>query len=194
MSKPSMTPQESLSLITSVIQEARQRHEENGLVYLFWGSIVAMVSLAHFTLIQIGSSQLIFVPYLLMPLAGVASYLLFYRGKKAIQANLIGILIRNLWLSIGINMLFLGFVMWDELGEHLIPVILLLLGIALSLSGAAISSKLVFRAGIIANLAGVAAFWVPYPYQPLLMALINIFAVALPGALLYQSYRKKTHV
>lgn len=189
-----MTPQESLALITSVIDEARQRQEESGAVYIYWGLVVAVVSLVHFFLWQNELPQLVFVPYLAIPVAGVLSYFLFHRGEKARRKNAVAAIIRNLWLTVGINMVILGFGLWNVLGDALIPTILLLLGISLSLSGVALSSRMLFAAGIGANLAALAGYWLPYAYQPLLMMAVNLLAVVLPGILLYRSYRQRNHV
>ncbi len=189
-----MTPQESLALITSVIDEARERQEESGAVYIYWGLVVAVVSLAHFILWQNDRAQLIFVPYLTIPVAGVLSYFFFHRKRPKRGQNAVAALVRNLWLTVGLNMIFLGFALWNVLGDALIPTILLLLGVSLSLSGAALSSRVLFVAGIGANVAALLGYWLPYEYQPLLMMGVNLLAVALPGSLLYRSYRRRKHV
>lgn len=186
-----MTPQQSLALISDVIQEARERHEENGTIYLYWGLIVAAAAGAQFVLVQVGSANLSFVPWLLIPIAGIASYGLFHRKQTTRPKNLVGILIRNLWLTTGINMMVVGFFLWNVLGGSQIPVILILLGISLSLSGAALRANVLFWSGLGANAAGIAGFWLPYEYQPLLLMLVNLLAVALPGAMLYRAHRRR---
>jgi len=186
-----MTPEQSLALITDVIQEARERHEESGAVYMYWGLIVALAAGVQFGLIQSGQANLSFVPWLLMPVAAIASYFLFHRHQAERNTNLVGILIRNLWLTIGINLMVLGFFLWEPLGIGLVPVILILLGISLSLSGAALRYKPLFWAGIGTNVAGVMGFWLPYEYQPLLLMGVNLLAVALPGAMMYRAHQRR---
>ena len=186
-----MTPQQSLALITEVIQEARERHEENGTIYLYWGVIVAVAAGMQFVLIQADNMGLSFVPWLLVPVAGVASYFLFHRQQAARPQNLVGTLIRNLWLTTSLNMMIIGFFLWSVLGSSQIPVILILLGISLSLSGAALRASVLFWAGLGANAAGIAGFWLPYEYQPLLLMSINLLAVALPGAILYRAHQRR---
>jgi hypothetical protein len=189
-----MTPKESLALITSVIDDARHRQEENGVMYIYWGLMVAAVSFAHFVLWQLEAPQWIGVVYLALPVAGIGSYFLFHAKRRGRSKNVVATLIRNLWITVGLNMSFLGFILWDQLGAQLIPVILLLLSVSLSVSGAALSSRVLFIAGIGANVAALAGFWLPYAYQPLLLTVVNLLAVALPGALLFQSHRKRNHV
>ncbi|MEM9985081.1 MAG: hypothetical protein AAF804_08285 [Bacteroidota bacterium] len=191
-----MTPQESLALIQSVISEARERHEESGLVYIYWGAAGAIASLGHFYLQQQEAYSLIYVPWLLMPIAGFLSYFLFpyYRKDQRHSRNLIGVLVRNLWLVTAGNIMVLSFALPMELGKHLIPFLLILLGLSLALSGLAISSKVLFYAGLFANFVGLVGFWVPEGFHPLLLIGVNIISMIIPGIMLNRSYRERAHV
>ena len=197
MSDSSMTPKESLAVITSVIAEARQRQEENGIVYIVWGILIAVVSMVDFWLRTQGMYDLIFVPYLVVPFGGLWSFL-YYRNKgkgQPVRQNLVGRILKILWLIAGGNMMILGFVFANELGPHLIPFMLILIGTALSMSGATLRYRILLYAGILANVAGMVTFFLPGEYHVLVMAGVSIVSVFVPGLSLWSaSKQRQAHV
>ena len=71
------------------------------------------------------------------------------------------------------------------LQSNLIPIILILWGIATSVAGSFIRSKLLLFSGIILNLSAYAAFFIPWKQHPLLMGIVSLIAVLISGILLY---------
>lgn len=194
MEPKTLSPKESLELIKGVILEAKQRQEANGVIYIYWGLIIALAGIAHYILQEIGAYGLIFVPYLFLPVAVIVSFFIFPYYKKENQKNLIGRIIGGIWLFAGINMMVLGFALAMKLGSHLTPFIMILEGLAIGGTGLAASSRTLIIAGILANAVGLAAFWIPVEFHPLLMSGVNIFALALPGIFLNSAHRKRKNV
>ncbi|MEO0899960.1 MAG: hypothetical protein AAFY71_26335 [Bacteroidota bacterium] len=194
MESQPLSPQESLNLITEVITAAKQRQEESGAIYLYWGLIIAAVSGAHFVFQLNGQYEWIPFPYLLIPIAAILSYFLFPYFRKTKVKNQIGSIINGMWAFSGFNMMVMGFALAAELGNHLTPFILILLGISLGISGLASDNRVLLIAGIIANIAGMAGFWIPLDYLPLLMAGVSLGCVMVPGIILNSAYRKRKHV
>ncbi len=196
MGKQNLTPQESLELISDVIRVAKQRQEERGGIYIYWGLIIFVVGLGHYILQEMEAYDRIYLPYLFIPLAAALSYLIFpyYQKGKGLGDNKIGSIIGGVWLFAGINMMVVGFFLSQTLGRGTVPVILILEGIALGISGIAVDSRTLIYAGILANLAGVSGFWIENAYHPLLMAGIAILSLVLPGIILNHAYRRRKYL
>lgn len=194
MESNTLSPQESLELIKGVILEAKQKQEANGAIYIFWGVIIALIGIAHFVLQQMEAYGLIFVPYLFIPVAVIVSFFLFPYYKKNTSKNQIGKIISGIWLFAGANMMVLGFALAMKLGSHLTPFIMILQGLAIGGTGLAVSSRMLLISGVIANVIGLAAFWIPAEFHSLVMAGVNLFALAVPGIFLNRAYRQRKHV
>ncbi|MEL6926773.1 MAG: hypothetical protein AAFO94_22220, partial [Bacteroidota bacterium] len=96
-----------------------------------------------------------------------------------------------LWLTCSLNILILGFGLANVLTIHLTPVILILLSIALTISGVMIRSSVLRFSGIFTNVAGVVCFYIDWFYHPLATAMVGIIAVLIPGLILMNKYKKK---
>ncbi|MEO0468940.1 MAG: hypothetical protein AAF206_04910 [Bacteroidota bacterium] len=194
MEPQSFSPRESLDLIANVLQEAKERQEQNGVVYIFWGLLLTAVGLLHYYVQSVQMFQWIFGIYLLIPVGVAVTYFAFPQYRMRSGPNLIGRAIGILWAFASVNMIILGFALSMELGKFLIPFILILKGIALGLSGFLLRYRPLVMAGIVANLVGMLGFWVAWEYHPLLMAFVSIFSVFLPGVLLNRAYIARKHV
>ncbi|MCI4667953.1 MAG: hypothetical protein MRZ79_07305 [Bacteroidia bacterium] len=194
MEPQSLTPKESLDLIKEVILDAKHRQEENGIIYMYWGITVALVGIAHYVLYLTETYSLIFIPYLLFPVAALISYFIFPHYKKETPKNQIGTIIGGIWIFAAVNMMILGFALSSKLQDNLMPFIIILQSMAIGGTGLASSSRTLLIAGIGANVAGVLGFWLAPQFHPLLMTGVSIFALLLPGILLNNAYRKRKHV
>lgn len=191
MSDSAMTPKESLEVITGIISEAKARQEENGLVYMVWGILIAVVGGIDFYLRVQEMYNLIWVPYTILPFGGIWSFL-YYRGKQGSQSsNLVGSILRILWIIASANMMILGFGFVEKLGNNLTPVILILLGTALSLSGAALRYNPLLYGGIFANVVALGCFFLPPTYLPLAMAVVSLISVFGAGVSLRQAHQRR---
>ncbi len=181
------TPEQSLAIIQQMMDSARTRFEDNGLMYLVWGSLSTMAGLGHFLLSERGLFPLIPIPYLALWILGTAFNVFYYRNKAGQrgQSNPIGALVRRAWLMVSINVAVMGFFLFSVLQESLTPVILIMLSIGVGVSGAAVRSRLLAGAGVAINLIGMAAFFVDLKYQPLMLSLAATAAMLIPGAVMY---------
>ena len=191
MESNNFSPQQSLDLITQVIQDARSSFSEDGVVYTMWGALLMIASLGQYYLLHNGFMEINFYPYFLMPVGAVISFL-YYRKKASSSSgnNLISQVNRALWIACSFNMLILGFAFAHILQANLTPVILILLGIGLSVSGISIRSKLLQFSGIFTNLAAVACFWVDWADHSLVTALVALVAIFIPGIILMNRFKK----
>ncbi len=189
-----LTPEQSLELITQVINQARNRFEENGFIYVFWGTLIALASFGQFWLLRTGHFDINWYPYLLMPLGAIYSSVYYARKKRSKTQNLIGKILSILWVALATNMLILGFFFAGTLKENLIPVILILLSVGILSSGATLRSKILLYAGFFVGLSAFVAFYLSRLYQPLLMGMVSVVAILVPGLILMMRHEGKENL
>lgn len=193
MENQNLTPEKSFELITQVINEAKTRFEENGFIYAFWGMLGAVASFGQFILLKNGYYAINYYPYFIMPLGAIYTGYYFYKKGRARQ-NQIGRIVSFSWIAVVLNIFILGFLLPGILREHLIPVILILVGIGTIVSAGAIKNKLILYSGVIINLAGIVCFRVEWIYQPLLLGIVYTIAILIPGIILMVEHKKRQNV
>jgi hypothetical protein len=88
LSEKEMSGEESLRLITEMIQTAKSGLRDNGFFYLFWGWLVFVASLSQYILLVVLKSDYNGIPWLiLMPLGGIVSAVYGARKKKAMRVK-----------------------------------------------------------------------------------------------------------
>lgn len=191
MENDQFSPKDSLALISSVIEEARYRIQENGVVYMFWGALIFLVSFLHFVLLQMGHYEMSYYPYFILPLGYIYTFMHYKKKAGKIKSpNRFSKILSGLWLTLGINLMLLGFIFPVILRENLIPIILIISSIGVCVSGVVLSERNILIAGILGNVLGFACFFVEYPFQPLFMAITALAAFFLPGYWLSRRHKK----
>ncbi len=195
MEKDKLSPEQSLELITQVITQARNKFEENGFIYVFWGALIAIASISQFVLLKNGTYDINWYPYLLMPIGAIYTSIYFAKKKKKKNTqNLIGKIVSALWIVLSVNMMILGFLFANNLKENLIPIILILLSTGIVVSGTSLKSKLLLFSGIFIGLSAVIGFYLDRIYQPLLMGIVSLIAILIPGIILMVQHKKEKNV
>jgi len=194
METDKLSPEKSLELITQVITQARNKFEENGFIYMFWGALITIASISQFVLLKNEYYTISWYPYLLMPIGAIYSTIYFSKKKRKNKQNLISKIVSTLWIVLSINMMFLGFLFANHLKENLIPIILILLSVGTIVSGISIKSKLLLYSGIFIGLLAFLGFYLERIYHPLLMGIISIVAILIPGIILMVQHKKKENV
>lgn len=193
MEPQKLTPEKSFEIITQIISEAKSKFEENGFIYAFWGLLSTVASLSQFILLKNGYYTINYYPYFLMPLGAIYTAYYFYKKGRGRQ-NQIGRMVTFSWTAVTLNVFILAFLLSGILKQHLIPVILILLGIGTIVSAVAIKSKLILYSGIIINFAGLACFRLELIYQPLLLGIVSAIAILIPGIILMVEHKKRKNV
>ncbi|MEM9888459.1 MAG: hypothetical protein AAF849_21370 [Bacteroidota bacterium] len=193
MDEQKLEAKKQLSLISDVIATTKARFERNGSVFLFWGILLTVASAAQFVLLLLEYYEINYYPYFGLLLGWIYVYYTYSKKKKqAVTKNVVSKVIDSAWIYIGINCALLGFIYAPVLRSNLIPIILILLGSGVLLTGVVIKHRYIFFAGIFCNIAGFIAISVDYLYQPLLTSIVYLVVLVIPGYLLYKNY-KKTH-
>lgn len=193
MEKETLSPEDSLSLISDVIQNAQSRFEENGWMFMLWGLLLALASGAQFVLLLLEQYEISYYPYFLTILGWVVMF--FYYGKngrrRSSSSNIINTVINGIWVYLGINAALLGFLFASTLQGNLVPVLFILIGSGILCTGLALKNKWVIGAGIFSCVAGYASFVIDYFYQPLLVSIVYFVVLFIPGFILNRMHKKK---
>lgn len=182
-----LTIQESLQIITTMIHEAKGSVKRNSFYLLLWGWVVVIANFGMFTLIQMHYSK----PYLVWLIAIPAWLASFYKGfkdsREATTITHLGTIIMWLWISFGIiitTIIFFG----SKINYQISPLVLLITAIPTLGCGAVTRFRPLVIGGIIFWVAGIIAFLLPLPFQPLVSAIAFIAGYLLPGYLIRNSH------
>lgn len=193
MPQAELSPQESLLLIDTMINKARNRFTENGFMHLLWGWLIFACALLHF----------IFVKFEILPhpeivwgatwLAVIFQVIYFSRKKKKekVKTYSDGI-INGTWVSFGMCMFILIFILNRyDIWPAVFPLILMMYGIPTFLSGTAMQFTPLKIGGVICWVLSITATFVPPLYVLLLLALAVIAAWIVPGYIMRNRYNKQ---
>ena len=195
MKQENLTPEESLLLISKTITETKKRFKENGHIFIFWGSLVFIVILSQYVLELMGLHKKFDIIWtsLLYPLGGIYTFL--YVRKKMRNINMtptiIGYNLRHMLWIIGMNLLIIGFIFSDELGDADGPIFMVLFAIMILISGLSIKFKPMIIGGVLVNLIGLGCFILDRKYYGLGMMLAAVVGFIIPGILLNRARKKE---
>ena len=182
-----MTAAKSLSLITETLNNSRRDILRNNSKYfVLWGCLLTVMSLAiyllwHFT----GSPKWNFL-WFAMPL-GYAIAALMGRRDKGRPQNEIGRILGNIWAVFGVFSVCISVIAVFLVPLHVTLLIVVILGIAESISGAVLKNWPVIIAGFILGVGGaLVAVLVKSEAQLLLFTLGGVLLAATGLTVKYQ--------
>ena len=166
MEKTTLTPEESLLLISKTIEETKNRFAANGFLFLFWGILIFFVSLSQFVLTKLELNKIVYIenftirnwPVLLYPLGAIITGIYVKKTYKKLPKTILGNISEAMSWLLGANYMILGFFFGETLGGHLIPVFLIIYAFWCIINGVSIGFKPLIIGGILLNLFGFAAF------------------------------------
>ena len=195
MDKTTLTPEESLLLITNTIEETKKRFEENGHIIILWGVIMFTVFFSQyvFSLTGLYKKFDIIWTVILFPLGAIYQFIYVRKTmkKKNLPKTLLTRVITTMGWAMGLNMLILGFLFGQQLGDAHAPIFLILLALSMIVIGASIEFKPLFIGGILLNLIGLGSFLFSRDYHGFSMMLGAVVGLIIPGILLNRANRKR---
>jgi len=192
MKSSTLTPEESLLLITKTIEETKERFKENGHVLVFWGVLMLIVIGSQFILSLLEFYKFTMYPVYLYPLGGVYMiYIWVKEKKKNMPKTIIGNILGNIGWVIGMNLMIMGFFFSSQLGEALAPVFIILLALMIIVSGLAINFKPLTIGGALVNLIGLGTFFLDRDYHGFSMMVGAVVGLIIPGLLLNIARKKQ---
>ena len=197
MDKNNFTPEESLLLISKTIEETKQRFQENGHIIVLWGSLTFLVFFLQYFFELVGLHKKFDIVWTcaLFPLGAIYTFIYTRRKikKNNIPKTVLGITIGAMGWVVGMNLMILGFIFGDHLGNAIAPIFIIFLAMNMIVIGITIKFKPITIGGILLNLIGFGTFLVDPKYYGFCLMLGAVVGLIIPGILLNKD-RKKEYV
>lgn len=184
--------QDSLDLIERVIEQTRERYEENGVNITLWGLAVIIAGVSAFILTQTGHGDQSGLPWLLtiLPLFVYT----FIRGAKKGRSNKMKNafhLADSAWLMAGIFALITGFILRPQLGLGFLPALYLPFCIAALVTALHLKNRVFVGLTIASSALAYTAVFIPVDYHSLLSAGLALLMFFIPGLMLRADYNRR---
>jgi hypothetical protein len=180
-----MNTDESLKLITDMVQSTRYNIAQDKIIYLMWGYATSFAVLTHYLLQFQFNIKMAWLVWLLMPFVGVYNAIYFSKKKRSSRVKTFtDRALGAIWGSF-IAALFIFLFASPKIGWATIyPIFMVLYGIGTSSTGGIIKFKPLIYGGYLSMLIGLVAFYVPFEIQFPLLALAILVSYVIPGHLL----------
>lgn len=195
MDRDKLTPEQSLHIITQMIENTRKRYLNDGSIFMLWGILVIIGSIISYI-----AQNFYPVPYLgfiWLGLTILGIFITIFRILKRNKTNgyrtQLDVLGQVLWSGFMISM----FIVWFFIGRFMTDpslFILVLLGLCTCISGALIRFKPLYWGGAVFWLSAIIGSFLSEKEYALLTAVAMCFGYLLPGWLLKQHVKKGANV
>ncbi len=188
-----MSEAESMQLITSMINKAKNRFSETGTWYLFWGWLVLFCCLSQFIALYFFENQNAYYIWYLTWVAPIYQVIYMRRSKKIKRVKTYtGEIIGFVWFVYVICItLFIFILIHIKAYSGINPAVLIMYGMPTFLSGIILKFKPLRIGAICCWILSILAVLVVYEFQLLLVALAVFLAWIVPGYLLKAKFKKE---
>ena len=206
-----LTEKESLELITTMINKAKNAFYDTGVSAIMWGAVIAFCALERLAELQFGY-RLPFDIYLLTFVAIIPQVFISIREKKERTVTAYDdVYMDYIWLAFGICIFLMIFIVnvlfnvWEPLAddyrklggqltryrfhEYVSSLFLLLYGLPTFITGAACKFKPMLWGGIFCWVCCIAALFTGVKIDMLLTAASAVMAWLIPGIIIEKEYR-----
>lgn len=179
-----LSGQESFAVIQKMINTVKADINDGSFYYLFWGWLVFIASAANFILILIGYENDWLPWMILMPAGGIITMIYSYRvERKRKISTYMDDFLKYVIIAFLVS-LFIVLAFIPKLLLNAYPMVMIIYAIWLFVSGGAIQFKPLIIGGIINWMLGIAAFFVSFDMQLLLLATAVFLGYIVPGHIL----------
>lgn len=182
---------ESLALIHKMIYSAKKQFEDNGFFYLLWGWLVFISCVSNYFLIEINYDKPWLAWMILMPAGGVISAVYGrWQGKKQVYKSYLD---EVMMYVLGAFLFSLTFVLvfMQKLGLYTYPMVLVVYGMWLFISGGAMKFNPLIIGGVINWIIACIAVFVNFETQLILLAIAVLLGYIIPGYLLRAKFSRE---
>jgi len=206
-----LTEQESLHLITMMINKAKESYHDTGIGAIMWGTVIAICSLIRLSEVQF-DYKLPFDIYLLILVAIIPQIFISIKEKKERKVKSYDDpYLDYIWLGFGICIFLLIYISNNIFGEwgswaneyknitgksasfrfneYVAPLFLMLYGLPTFITGAACKFKPMLWGGIFCWICSIVAVYTSIKIDLLLTAASAILAWLVPGVIMEKEYR-----
>ncbi|HET6995612.1 MAG TPA: hypothetical protein VFI06_11555 [Chitinophagaceae bacterium] len=186
MTEENFTPQESLSLIQSMIDKTKKDLSDDSIYYLVWGWITFIACTGQFVLKHIYDYE---KHYLVWWLVVVGVIFSVWQGRKEEKTKkvktYVGDSMKYLWIGMGIAYFVLSMILtkygWDKI---VFPFFIMLYGLGTFVSGNIIQFRPLIIGGVVAFALAISSAYVEYDYQILFAAGAILVSYIIPAYML----------
>lgn len=184
-----MSNEESFQIITSMIEAARKEVRDNGSWFLLWGWLVFIACGLHFILLKSGYDKP-WLAWMLMPAGGVISVIKGIREEKQQRVKTyVDTFMNYVLIAFLVSLLFV-LVNMQHLGLSTYPMVMMVYGIWLFVSGGVLEFKPLIYGGVLNWILAFVAFWFSFDDQLVILAAAVLFGYIVPGYMLRSRYVK----
>ena len=196
MADENFSAEQSLQVIQSMIEKAKNQFSENGHLYLLWGWVVFTCSVAQFVLLKFVQYEKHYLVWLASWLAVIYQFVYLRKKNKQVKVKTYADhIIGYVWLTFFMLMMLIGFLLGQTGGNEYYklfsPAFLALYGMPTFLSGILLRFRPLLIGGIGCWTLSVLAYFIPYDYQLLLLSAAMVIAWIIPGYILRSNYQKQ---
>jgi hypothetical protein len=207
-----LTEKESLDLIATMINQAKNAYHDTGMSAIMWGAVVAICSLVKFSELQF-NYRLPFNIYWLTIVAIIPQVFISMRENKERRVKTYDDIYMNyLWLGFGISIGLMILIVnamgysWQPVAEEYLklsekrssfqvyeyvgPLFLLLYGMPTFVTGAACKFRPMLFGGILCWICCVITVFTNGKVDLLLISFSAVFAWLIPGIIMERDYKK----
>ena len=196
MNEEKFSPEQSLQVIQSMIEKAKNQFSENGHLYLLWGWVVFICSVVQFVLLKFVHFEQHYYVWMVCWLAFI--YQVFYlRKQNRVKrvATYTDRMMGYIWISFVVLMILVGITI-GEVGKEnyyklISPIFLAIYGVPTFLCGMFLRFRPLVMGGIGCWVLSVIAHFIPYDYQLLLLSAAMVIAWIIPGYSLQKKYQQQ---
>ena len=196
MTNENLSPEQSLQVIQSMIEKAKNQLSENGHLYLLWGWVIFIASAGQFILLNLVHYHNDAIVWVLPWLAVI--YQAVYLAKKKKQKKVTTYtdhIIGFVWITFFVLMVLFGFIFSREFGQSyyklVCPSSLALYGMPTLMSGIILRFRPLISGAIGCWLLSIGSLFARYDYQLLFLSAAMVIAWIIPGYILSSNYQKQ---
>lgn len=184
-----LTGQQSMEIISRMISTVRNEIQDDSFFYLIWGWLVLAASLSNYALMAM-NYELSFLPWaILMPIGGIATMIYGRQQEKKQKVKTYMDDVMKYVLIAFLVSLFVVLFFQSQLGLATYPMVMMVYGMWLFISGGAIRFRPLIMGGVVNWLLGIAAFFFEFPQQLLILALAVFLGYIIPGHMLRSKHQ-----
>lgn len=195
MEEKEINLQESLQIISGMVNTAKNKLADDGFLLIFWGWLVVCSALINYLSIKLDIVYGNFVWAVLMPLGGIFSGIYSYKqGKKSKVKTYLDTYLSYLWGAFGIA-LFIALIFMSYHGvKHTYFFLMLLYGLATFISGGLLNFKPLVFGSLVSFACAVISVFLSEADQLLIISLALLGSYIIPGHMLRKTYKSQKHV
>ncbi len=180
---------ESLALIQQMINSAKEEINDDSFYYLLWGWLVFLACVLQYVLIQLNVEQNYIGWMVMMPVGAIASAVHGYKQEKRQRVKtFVDWIMKYVWISFAVSLLIVLFFAF-KLQLNAYPMVMMVYGMWLFVSGASIKFKPLIIGGIINWIFCIVSFFFAFEIQLVILGVAVLLGYIIPGHMLKNRFK-----